>query len=103
VDAPVFNPFDTFTVARWSSAPAGPEPQVCDDATFLRRVYLDVIGVIPTPAEVNRFLASPATDSKGEKLVDQLLDRTADYAAHWAAFWEDALASQNVLAQGGIL
>jgi hypothetical protein len=103
VDAPVFNPIDAFIAARWSSAPAGPEPQVCDDATFLRRVYLDVIGVIPTPAEVNRFLASPAKDSKREKLVDQLLGRSADYAAHWTAFWEDALASQNVLAQGGIL
>ena len=62
-----------------------------------------MIGVIPTPTEMNRFLASPANQAKREKLVDQLLARKSDYAAHWTPFWEDALASQNVSAQGGIL
>ncbi len=103
VKAEVYNPIDAFIAARWADAPKGPEPQTCDDATFLRRAYLDAIGVIPTAAEANRFLASPANQAKREKLVDQLLERKSDYAAHWTAFWEDALASQNVLAQGGIL
>ena len=44
----VDNPIDRFIVAGWKDAPAGPKPQPCDDATFLRRVYLDLIGVIPT-------------------------------------------------------
>ncbi len=97
------NPIDRFIAASWKAAPAGAKPQPCDDATFLRRVYLDIIGVIPTATEANRFLASAASPTKREKLIDQLLARKADYAAHWTAFWEDALASQNVLAQGGIL
>ncbi len=103
VEEQTFNPIDQFIVAGWSKASGGPSPQLCDDATFLRRVYLDVIGVIPASTEVNRFLASPANQAKREKLVDQLLARKNDYAAHWTPFWEDALASQNVSAQGGIL
>ena len=102
-DESASNPIDQFITARWKSAPAGAKPQLCDDATFLRRVYLDIVGVIPTTTEANRFLASAANPEKREKLIDQLLARKADYATHWTAFWEDALASQNVLAQGGIL
>ncbi len=102
-DGQLDNPIDRFIVAAWKEAPAGEHPQLCDDATFLRRAYLDVIGVIPTAKEVDHFLASRATPAKREKLIDQLLARDADYAAHWTTFWEDALASQNVLAQGGIL
>jgi len=104
VDGPTFNPIDQFIVAKWQSAPqAGAAPQLCDDATYLRRVYLDTIGVIPTAAEVNRFLGGSSSQGKREKLVDKLLARDADYAAHWTVFWEDALASQNVQTQGGIL
>jgi hypothetical protein len=103
VDAPTFNPIDAFVVARWGKAPADPEPKLCDEPTFLRRVYLDVIGVIPSWKEANRFLAGRDDQAHREKLVDALLARSAQYAAHWTVFWEDALASQNVLAQGGIL
>lgn len=103
VDVPVFNPIDRFIAAKWAEAPTQSEPQICDDATFLRRAYLDVIGVIPTVLEVNRFLASRSSREKRGKLVDRLLARDADYAAHWTSFWEDALASQNVASQGGIL
>jgi len=103
VDDAASGAIDQFIEAKWKTAPAGAKPQLCDDATFLRRVYLDIIGVIPTANEANRFLALPAGPAKREKLIDQLLARKADYAAHWTAFWEDALASQNVLAQGGIL
>ena len=87
VEGPTFNPIDQFIVAGWSKASGGPSPQLCDDATFLRRVYLDVIGVIPTSTEANRFLVSPANQAKREKLVDQLLARKSDYAAHWTPFW----------------
>lgn len=103
VDAPAYNPIDQFIAARWAEAPAGAEPKLCDDATFLRRAYLDVIGVIPTMREANRFLAARSGPAKREKLIDRLLARDADYAAHWTIFWEDALASQHVESQGGIL
>ncbi len=102
--AGAFNEIDRFIVAKWPPAAAGePQPKLCDDATFLRRVYLDVIGVIPTMLETNRFLAGRDSQEKRQQLVDDLLARDADYAAHWTSFWEDALASQNVLSQGGIL
>lgn len=103
VDVPTVNPLDAFIAARWPAETKKQPPPVCDDATFLRRAYLDTIGVIPTTTEANKFLAGGANQAKREKLVDVLLARNADYAAHWTAFWEDALASQNVLATGGIL
>ena len=86
VDGEIDNPIDRFIVARWKACRQRQRPQLCDDATFLRRVYLDVIGVIPTAKEVDRFLASAAKQAKREKLVDQLLARDADYAAHWTDF-----------------
>ncbi len=103
VGVATYNPIDQFILARWPEAnDETPRPRLCDDATFIRRAYLDVIGVIPTMLETNRFLASRDKDKRA-KLVDELLARDADYAAHWTVFWEDALASQNVLSQGGIL
>jgi hypothetical protein len=97
-------PIDRFIYASWEAAnlsEASRPPELCDDATFCRRVYLDLIGVVPAVVELNRFLAD-RSPQKREKLVDQLLARDDDYAAHWTPFWEDALASQPVLSQGGI-
>ena len=104
VEQPAANAIDQFIIAAWQAAgleEANNPPPVCDDAAFARRAYLDLIGVIPTPLEVNRFLADHSPEKRG-KLVDQLLGRRAEYAAHWTPFWEDALASQPVLGQGGI-
>ena len=101
---PELGPIDRFIYASWRTArlpDAEKPPQLCDDATFCRRVHLDLVGAIPTTVEVNRFLAD-RTVQKREKLIEQLLARDDDYAAHWTAFWEDALASQPVLSQGGI-
>jgi hypothetical protein len=65
--------------------PSGP----ADDAEFLRRVFLDVIGTLPTPVEVRMFLADPSPD-KRVKLVDALLQRP-EYADLWALQWADVL------------
>lgn len=59
------------------------------DATYLRRVYLDVIGRLPTPKEARAFLSDTASD-KRETLVDRLLERP-EYADHWANKWVDLL------------
>lgn len=69
------------------------EPTFCDDATFLRRVYLDLFGRIPSVSETRDFLAESASD-KREKLIDRLLfsDNASSlsneiYAEHWARTW----------------
>ena len=102
VAGPTANPIDQFIVAGWSSLDPSERPSdICDDATFARRVYLDLIGVIPSLVELNHFLVD-ASPQKRAKLIDQLLARRNDYATHWLPFWEDALASQTVLDQGGV-
>jgi hypothetical protein len=63
--------------------------QPCDDATFLRRAHIDIIGRLPTPNEVRSFLADERID-KRERLIDALLDRP-EYADHWAGKWADLL------------
>jgi len=62
---------------------------LADDATFLRRAHLDVIGMLPTPQETREFLADADPD-KREKLVDRLLERQ-EYADYWALRWSDML------------
>src|SRR5262249_9662508 len=62
---------------------------LCDDAEFLRRVYLDVIGTLPTPAEVRRFLADTSKDKRA-KLVAELFERP-EFADFWALKWADVL------------
>jgi hypothetical protein len=60
-----------------------------DDATFLRRAYLDAIGCVPTPEEARAFLDSSDPDKRA-KLIDQLLERP-EYADFWANKWADLL------------
>jgi len=62
---------------------------VCDDATFVRRVYLDIIGVLPTPDEYARFMVS-TLPTKREHLVDELLDRK-EFAELWVLKWAELL------------
>ncbi len=61
----------------------------CDDAVFVRRVYLDVIGTVPTPEEARRFLVDKAPD-KRRVLIDRLLERE-EFADYWAMKWGDLL------------
>ena len=65
-------------------------PLAVDDATFARRVYLDLIGLLPTRDQLKQFLADPAAD-KRDRLVDQLLANNTAYADHWLTFWSDLL------------
>jgi hypothetical protein len=61
----------------------------CDDAKFLRRVHLAILGRLPSPDEGSAFLADPSA-SKRAGLIDALLQRP-EYADHWAAKWADLL------------
>jgi hypothetical protein len=65
-------------------------PPVVEDRVFVRRVYLDVIGLLPTPEDVKRFQADRRSD-KRERLVQRLLADNQGYAQHWLTFWNDAL------------
>ncbi len=61
-----------------------------DDRTFLRRVYLDIIGLLPSPQELAAFQAD-TNPQKREIWIQNLLDRKDDFAQHWLTFWNDAL------------
>ncbi|HJT31497.1 MAG TPA: DUF1553 domain-containing protein [Pirellulales bacterium] len=87
-DLPETNPIDQLAMARLRRLRIAPAPR-CDDATFLRRAWLDVCGVLPPADEVRRFLADNSSE-KRERLIDQLLDRP-EYAACWAMRWADRL------------
>jgi hypothetical protein len=66
-----------------------PPAELADDATFLRRVYLDTIGTLPTAAEARAFLLDKRADRRA-LLIDQLLERP-EYADYWAMKWSDIL------------
>ncbi|MEI6809943.1 MAG: DUF1549 domain-containing protein, partial [bacterium] len=62
---------------------------LCTDAVFLRRVYLDVIGTLPTPSEARSFLSSKQAD-KRSKLIDSLLARP-EFGEYLGLKWGDLL------------
>jgi hypothetical protein len=72
-------------LARLGIAPS----DLADDATFLRRVFLDTIGTLPTAAEARDFLAEGRSDKRA-RLIDDLLQRP-EYADYWAMRWSDLL------------
>ncbi len=80
------NPIDTFVLARLESENLAHSPPA-DKAALIRRVYLDLTGLPPSPAEVDGFLADPAPDAY-EKLVDRLLASPA-YGERMAMDWLD--------------
>ena len=65
-------------------------PLPADDAIFIRRIYLDVIGLLPTLEESERFVSNGSID-KRDRLVKQLLADNRRYTEHWLTFWNDLL------------
>ncbi|TWT78051.1 hypothetical protein Pla123a_08400 [Posidoniimonas polymericola] len=66
----------------------------CDDATFLRRAYLDIVGDIPSPEHVTAFLLDPAEDKRAE-LVRALLDQP-QYGQNWSRYWRDVILYRRI-------
>ena len=62
---------------------------IAADAVFLRRVFLDLLGILPTPAEARAFLAERAADKRA-RLVNAALERP-EFADFWALKWADLL------------
>ncbi len=69
--------------------------ETCSDDEFLRRVNLDLLGILPTVAETTAFLAEPDKD-KRQWLIDALLERE-EYAKFWALKWGDLLRMTSKL------
>jgi hypothetical protein len=67
--------------------------ELCSDSEFIRRVYLDVLGVLPAPAETRRFLLDSVSD-KRSRLVDAILKR-GEFADFWALKWSDLLRNEE--------
>jgi hypothetical protein len=65
-------------------------PNPTTDRIFARRTFLDTVGILPTPEELNEYLNDPAKDKK-QKLISSLLSRNIAYADHWLTFWNDLL------------
>ena len=79
---------DKFTSKKWKELGLVPS-ELCSDEQFIRRVYVDVTGTLPTPKEVLAFVADKDA-AKRDKLVDKLLD-TPEYAYFFANKWADIL------------
>ncbi len=77
-------------VDAYQRAKGVPTPPRCDDATFLRRVSLDLVGLLPSPAAVDAFCAD-ADPGKRQKKIKELLDDDLARAEHWMTFWNDLL------------
>ncbi|MEI8383151.1 MAG: DUF1549 and DUF1553 domain-containing protein [Planctomycetota bacterium] len=97
---PVANSIDRIVVDEWKRLGVVPA-QLADDATFVRRVYLDLIGTLPSVAEVRTFLDDPRAD-KRSRLIDSLLER-AEYVDYWSLRWGDLLrAHRRYLGEKGL-
>lgn len=97
------NPIDAFVTAMYASknvTPLGP----ADKRTLLRRVYLDLIGIPPTPAQQDEFLNDASPDAY-EKLLDRLL-ASDQYGVRYGRHWLDVLryadAEERMYAAPGI-
>ncbi len=97
----VHNPVDAFILARLEKAGLSPAPPASRQQ-LLRRAYYDLIGLPPTPEQVQAFLADRSPDAF-ERIVDQLLD-SPHYGEKWGRHWLDLVrfAETNSYERDGI-
>ena len=79
---------DSHIQKSWEDAGVAPT-RVADDAEFLRRLSLDVLGTIPSAEEALAFIQDARSDKRVRK-INEILSRP-EYAQHWAEVWEDIL------------
>ena len=82
------NPIDAFVRKTIESKALEPAPQA-DKRTLIRRAYLDLVGLLPPPAEVDAFVKDTSPDAY-EKLIDRLL-ASPNYGERWGRFWLDVV------------
>ena len=83
------HPVDRLVDAHRGAAGLDPLPR-CDDATFIRRASLDLVGLLPAPEAVDAFCAD-SDPGKRVRLVESLLGDDLARAEHWMTFWNDLL------------
>lgn len=83
------HPIDRILAAYFAANKVDP-PAPADDVAFVRRVYLDLIGLLPTAAEVEEFQKNDGPDKRG-RLIRRLLAEQRPFADHWLTFWNDLL------------
>jgi len=81
-------PIDAFILQKLNERNLTPNPQA-DRRTLIRRLSFDLLGLPPTPEEIDAFVADPAADAY-EKLVDRLL-ASPHYGERWARHWLDVV------------
>lgn len=97
---PIANSIDEHVFAKQRELQLLPAA-IASDEVFLRRVYLDTIGVLPTLEEAIAFLDSKASNKRA-RLIDQLLNRD-EYASFWALKWADVLrGSPTTISDRGV-
>jgi hypothetical protein len=87
-DFPVQKLVDQHTQKKWHSLGLAPS-ELCSDEQFIRRVCIDLTATLPTPAQVQAFVADKDAQ-KRDKLVDRLLD-SDEYSYYFANKWADIL------------
>jgi len=91
-DLPIANYIDQHTYEKLKSLRMNPS-ELADDSMFVRRAYLDALGILPTMDEAKSFVADSAPN-KRQRLIDQLLQRP-EFADHWALKWSDLLKNEE--------
>src|SRR5262249_3086159 len=86
--APRHNFIDDLVLKKLEALRLPPSGQ-CTDREFIRRAYLDAAGILPTPDEVQKFLADTRPDRRA-KLIDELLERS-EFVDYWSYKWSDLL------------
>ena len=86
----VWNKIDELVAAKWQRMKIQPS-DICTDAEFVRRVYLDLTGLPPTAEQVSAFIADKTpTRQKRDALIDKLVG-DKEYIEHWTNKWADLL------------
>ena len=85
--------------ARWPAPPVTPDEvsthPLISDTDFIRRVFLDTVGVIPSDDDVRDFLQDRSTDKRTHLIQRLLADHR--WADHWTSYWQDLLAENPTL------
>jgi hypothetical protein len=89
---PAANYIDRHVFGRLEKLRVNPSG-LCTDSEFLRRAYLDLLGLLPTPAEARRFFADTRPNRRA-RLVDELL-RRPEFADYWAQRFSDILRNEE--------